>query len=220
MSFLQARLALDVQLVYEHVYQEQPRYSALHPTSIVSVLGWTIMMIVRLACAILMGMLFNSVQEEVQIPTTNPDLIEGPWEMTSGSETDGISLSTVDGSADIRVYHRSGGKENSGNFGSDLKATTQSDTVQDDRSFTLFDGKHLRIHFVDVTDLKPFDLDITFSASSHNWSGTWSRSGQTLNVALQRPEPNPGVLPSAFIGDRMGEPSKPYLALGSLHIRK
>jgi hypothetical protein len=176
-------------------------------------------MIRRLACAFLMSMLFDSVQE-VQIPTANPDLIEGPWEMTSSSETDGIFLSTVGGFTSIRVYHRGGGKENWGNFASELEATTQSDTVQDDHSFTLFDGEHLRIHFAGVTDLKAFDLDMTFSASSHNWSGTWSRSRQTLNVVLQRPEPHPGVVPNAFIGDWMGEPSKPYLALGSLHIRQ
>lgn len=178
------------------------------------------MTIVRLTCAFLMGVLFSPAQEEVEVPTTNPGLTEGPWEMTSASEIDGIFLITAGGFTSIRVYHRSGIKENWGYFASDGKATTHSDIGQDDHSLTLFDGMHLRIHFVDVTDLKPFELDITFSVKSHTWSGTWSRSGQTLNVELKRPEPKPGIVPNAFVGDWIGESSKPSLAPGGLHIRQ
>jgi hypothetical protein len=179
-----------------------------------------IMLIVRLTCAFLMSILFCSAQEQLEEPTANRSLTEGPWEMTSASEIDGIFLITAGGFTSIRVYHRSGVKENWGNFASDSKATTQSDVVQDDHSLTLFDGTHLRIHFVGVTDLKPFDLDIIFSVNSHTWSGTWSRSGQNLNVELKRPEPNPGIVPNPFVGDWIGESSKPYLAPGSLHIRQ
>jgi hypothetical protein len=38
---------------------------------------------------------------------------------------------------------------------------------QDDHSFTLFDGEHLRIHSTGTTDLKSFDLDIAFSPTSN-----------------------------------------------------
>lgn len=89
----------------------------------------------------------------------------------------------------------------------------------------LFGEERLRIHFTDVTDLKPFDLDldITFSPTSNEWPGTWSRPGQNLHVVLKRPEPNPGVTPRVFVGDWAGESapnSLPYFAPGSLHIRE
>lgn len=123
----------------------------------------------------------------------------------------------------IRVYHREGGKETWGYFGTKDKASPQSYSMQDDHSFTLFDGERLRIHFVDGTELKSFDLEITFSPASIKWSGTWSRSGQNLHVVLTRPEPNRGVRPSVFVGDWIGEydPNSPvHLAPGSLHIRE
>lgn len=53
------------------------------------------MTILRLAFAFLMSTLFNSAQDEVQVSTTDPGLIEGPWEMTNISEIDGIFLSTA-----------------------------------------------------------------------------------------------------------------------------
>jgi hypothetical protein len=74
------------------------------------------MLIVRLTSAFLMSILFCSAQEEVEVPTTDPSLTEGPWEMTSASEIDGIFLITAGGFTSIRVYHRSGVKENWGNF--------------------------------------------------------------------------------------------------------
>jgi hypothetical protein len=148
---------------------------------------------------------------------------EGPWETMGASGIDGIFLSIVTGSnwqtMNIRVYHREG-KESWGYFATNEKATTESYKMQDDHSFTLFDGTHLRIHFVDTTDLKPFDLDLTFSPSSHEWSGTWSRPRQTSNVVLKRPEPEPGVTANPFVGDWTTSSSKPYLAPGSLHIRQ
>jgi hypothetical protein len=91
--------------------------------------------------------------------------------------------------------------------------------MQDDHSFTLFDGERLRIHSIEVTGLKSFDLDIAFSPTSNEWSGTWSRSGQNSHVVLKRPEPNPGVTPSVFVGDWIGE-SPPHFLPGSLHIRE
>jgi hypothetical protein len=163
-------------------------------------------------------------QEKAQIPSTNPELIEGPWETTSASGIDGIFLTTVTGSnwqtINIRVYHRGAGKETWGYFATNGRATAESYNLQDDHSFTLFDGSHLRIHFADVADLKPFDLDVTFSSRSHEWFGTWYRPRQLSNVVLKRPEPKPDVTPNPFVGDWMTVTSNFYVASGSLHIRQ
>jgi len=181
-------------------------------------------------------LLSGAVQVEAQVPTEHPELIAGPWEVASVSGIDGISFEIVTSSSgatgrrqfdwqtiDIRVYHREGGKETWGYFAIKDKASPQSYGMQDDHSLTLFDGERLRIHSVDIGDLKPFDLDITFSPASNDWSGTWSRSGQNLHVVLKRPEANLGVTPSVFVGDWVGESgpnSRHYLAPGNLHIRE
>ena len=70
---------------------------------------------------------------------------------------------------------------------------------QDDQSFTLFDRERLRTHFTDITDLKPFDLDVTFSANAQAWTGAWSRSGQALSLVLERQSTGGGLAPSAFV---------------------
>src|SRR5262245_23402408 len=123
-------------------------------------------MLPRLVCLISISAFLCVGQGNRRAPSTNPELIEGPWETTSESGIDGIFLTSVTGSTwqtiDIRVYHRDKGKETWGYFATNEKATTESYKMQDDHSLTLFDGTHLRIHFVDVTDLKPFDLDLTF----------------------------------------------------------
>jgi hypothetical protein len=106
----------------------------------------------HLVCLIFNTFLYAG-SEKAQIQSTNPELIEGPWETTNASGIDGIFLTTVTGSdwqsLSIRVYHRDGGKENWGYFATNDKATAESYKMQDDHSFTLFDGSHLRIHFVD-----------------------------------------------------------------------
>jgi hypothetical protein len=177
-----------------------------------------------LMCLISVSTFLFTRQEEAKIPSMNPELTEGPWETTSADGIDGIFLSTVTGpnwqTINIRVYRRIGRKETWGNFGTDTKATAESYDLQDDHSFTIFDGSHLRIHFVDVTDLKPFDLDVIFSSSSHEWSGTWSNTRQTSNVILRRPEPKSGFTPNPFVGDWMNVSSNDYAASGSLHIRQ
>ena len=171
-----------------------------------------------------------------QVPTEHPELIAGPWEVASATGIDGIFFEIETSSSgptgheqfdwqtmSIRVYHREGGKEAWGYFATNDKASPELYSMQDDHSFTLFDGERLRIHFIDITDLKPFDLDIAFSPTSKEWSGTWSHFGQSLHVVLKRPEPNRDVRPSVFVGDWIGEydPNSPvHLAPGSLHIRE
>jgi hypothetical protein len=187
----------------------------------------------RLTCILSISLLLGFTQDDgVNIPTLHPELIAGPWEVASASGIDGIFFEIATSSSgptgreqfdwqsmNIRVYHREAGKETWGYFGTKDKAKPESYNMQDDHSFTLFDGERLRIHFIDVTDLNPFDLDITFSPASHAWSGTWSHSGQDLHVVLKRPEPNPGITPSIFVGDWVGE-SPPHFLPGSLHIRQ
>jgi hypothetical protein len=190
----------------------------------------------RLTLLLSMGLSFSVVPEQVQVPTLRPEMMAGPWESPNMSGIDGVFFRIETSSAgpsgnpqiawqsvEIRVYHRQGGNETWGWFATNDKATPESYNMQDDRSFTLFDGERMRIHFADVADLKPFDLDISFSPTAHVWKGTWSRSGQAFDVVLERPNPATGVIPSAFIGDWEGEPgpnSRPTSVPGSLHIRE
>jgi len=189
----------------------------------------------RLTCLLSLGYLLCAMHGEAQVPTQHPELIAGPWEVAGAPGIDGIFFEIVTSfsgptgqeqfdwqTMNIRVYHREGGKETWGYFGTKDKASPESYNMQDDHSFTLFDGEHLWIHFIEVTDLKPFDLDITFSPTSNRWTGTWTRSSQNLHVVLKRPEPKPGVVPNVFVGDWVGEfaPDSPHLAPGSLHIRQ
>ena len=194
------------------------------------------MFVLRLMCILFVNCLLSAPPREAQVPTEHPELIAGPWEVASASGIDGIFFEIVTSSSgqtgreqfdwqtmNIRVYHREGGKEIWGYFATNDKASPQSYSLQDDHSFALFDGERLRIHCIEVTGLKPFDMDVTFSPTSSKWSGTWSRSGQILHVVLTRPEPNRGVRPSVFVGDWIGEdiPNAPYhLAPGKLHIRE
>jgi hypothetical protein len=177
--------------------------------------------------------LISAPQSLAEVPTHHPEWIEGLWEVASPSGIDGISFEIETSSSgptgreqfdwqtiNIRVYHRQGGKETWGYFATKDKASPQSYSMQDDHSFELFDGEHLRIHFIDGGELQPFDLDITFSPTAHQWSGTWSHAHQISTVVLKRPEPDSGRTPSVFVGDWSGDSSKPYLAPGSLHIRQ
>jgi hypothetical protein len=175
------------------------------------------MRLLRSTCVLLISLPFSATRGEAQVPTEHPELIAGPWEVASASEIDGIFFEIVTSSSgpsghepfdwqtmNIRVYQREEGKETWGYFGTKDKATPQSYSMQDDQSFTLFDGHRLRIGFTDVMDIKPFDLDITFSPTSDEWSGTWSHSSQNLHVVLKRPEPNPRDTPRVFVGDWAG----------------
>jgi len=194
------------------------------------------MHLLRLMRVLSVSLVFSAAQGEAQVPTEHPEPIAGPWEVASTSGIEGIFFEILTSSSgptsreqfdwqtmNIRVYHRERGKEAWGYFGTKDKASPQSYNMQDDHSFTLFDGEHLRIHSIEVTQLKSFDLDITFSPTSNEWSGTWSRSRQNLHAVLKRPEPNPGVTPRVFVRDWAGEsaPHSPhYFAPGSLHIRE
>ncbi len=87
-------------------------------------------MLLHLLCLISISPFPSTGQENTQIPSTNPELIEGPWETTGASGIDGIFLTIETGSnwqtINIRVYHRDAGKETSGNFGTNERAAAQS----------------------------------------------------------------------------------------------
>jgi len=169
-------------------------------------------------------------------PALHPDLIAGPWESVGASGIDGIFFHIETGSSgpaerqqaarqtvDIRVYHRQGGKETAGWFATSDEATSKSNNIQDLNPFTRVDADRLQIHFADASDLKPFDLDISFSPADHVWTGSWTRADQALKVTLERPRPNAGVTSNAFVGDWEREPdpiSNFPSAPGSLHIRE
>lgn len=185
--------------------------------------------------------LFCLAQAQSQPPTTHPKLFAGPWESVNASGIDGFFFNfetSSSGAAEfrqvawqevqIRVYHRQSGKETWGWFVTMRKATLQSYAMRENQSFTLFDGKRLRIHFThytptDYTDLKPFDLDVAFSIAARDWTGTLVRSGKVSHVVFERPRPSAAVRANAFVGDWLGEPdsnSRMHHALGSLHIRE
>jgi hypothetical protein len=184
-----------------------------------------------LVLLLLAGLFFSGWQGQVRVLTLHPELIAGPWETVSATGIDGIFFQFVTSSSgpsgspqiawqtvDIRVYHRQERKETWGWFATIYRAAPESSDVNDHAS-TQFDGQRLRINFTDTTDLKPFDLDLTFSPTEQIWTGTWSRSGQTFNVVLERPSVNGVFKPSGFVGDWQGE-ANVFVDSGSLHIRE
>src|ERR1700741_2586702 len=87
-------------------------------------------MLLRLVYLIFFGVFLCAGQYNVQILSTNPELVEGPWETTGASGIDGIFLTIRTGlnwqTIDIRVHHRVNGKETWGYFATREKATTES----------------------------------------------------------------------------------------------
>jgi hypothetical protein len=181
------------------------------------------------------GLLLGGSQDPNQAVALDPDMIAGPWESASATGIDGIFFQILTSykapaadqqiafqTIDIRVYHRQDLREKWGWFSTQFQARPDGYNAQDDESLILFDGQRLRVHFTDTTtsDLKPFDLDITFSTTTQSWTGTWSRRGQDNTVVLERPTPKSGTTPNGFVGDWKGETEHPYDTQGSLHIRQ
>lgn len=180
------------------------------------------------------GLLLGASQTSEQVAVLQPDLIAGPWESASPSGIDGVFFQILTSykdqsehpiafqTIDIRVYHRQDLKEKWGWFSTQFQGTPDGYNRQDEKSLVSFDGQRLQIHFTDTTtaDLKPFDLDITFSASRQSWTGTWSHRGQGSPVTLARPAPKIGSTPSGFVGDWKGETEHPYDTEGTLHFRQ
>ena len=92
------------------------------------------MIVLRLLCVLAVSSLVRVPRGEAQVPTEQPELIEGPWEVATASGIDGIFFEIVTSSSgptgaeqfdwqtiSIRVYHREGGKETWGYFGTKEK---------------------------------------------------------------------------------------------------
>ena len=120
----------------------------------------------------------------------------------------------VDQVCQFNVYYRYLGMTKEGWF------ATSNGEPED--STTNFDGRHLRIHFSNTTELRPFDVNITFHPRGREWTGTWRRDGTTREVVLTRPR-SQGFCQSPFCGDWKGEPNPqsplPFTP-GTLHIRE
>jgi hypothetical protein len=190
-----------------------------------------------LALVLSIGLFSPIAYAQVEAPTLHPEQIAGPWEFSSASGIDGIFFSIETGAngqsgsqqaawqaMNIRVYHRQGGVETWGWFATDKKATPDAYNTRDEHSFSLFDGERLRIRLVGgASQLRPFDLDLTFSPTTQVWMGTWSRAGQPVQVVLERPNVYAGERPSALVGDWEGEPdpnSRFHPSRATLHIRE
>ncbi|HEY6465606.1 MAG TPA: hypothetical protein VIY69_06420 [Candidatus Acidoferrales bacterium] len=172
-------------------------------------------------------------REETDAAMVQPEAMVGPWEAASDMGIDGIFFEIRTFSRrpaarqqiDIGVYHRQNGKEGWGWFEPNGEATAESDSMNYGRAFALFNGKRLRVHFDYPSfprGLDPFDLDVTFSSDAQDWTGTLSRSGENLDLVLQRPRPVAGVTPNSFVGDWLGKSRSddPFPVTGNLHLRE
>lgn len=162
--------------------------------------------------------------------------LAGPWETASPSAIDGVFLELSTGSSNslgseeierqpvgIRVYHRESGKETWGWFSVPALAKpglfARTEALQPPHTFSLFDGRRLRIHSIDADQLHPFDLDLYFDFANRRWTGTWSCDGQSREVTLQRPRPAPASAVNVFVGNWIGTPDGRLVsASGTLHI--
>jgi len=166
-------------------------------------------------------------QERPRVKIKDSEALAGPWEFASPSGVSGIFVQIVTLSlgppshhtllyqeCQFDVYHRYLGTTKEGWF------ATSNDKPED--GTTNFDGRHLRIHSTGTTELRPFDVNITFHPRGREWTGTWRRDGRTREVVLTRPRP-PGFCQSPFCSDWNGEPnpqSRFRFTPGSLHIRE
>ena len=151
-----------------------------------------------LAAALLPGVLHG------QRPVTQPGPLAGAWETTTAAGTHGIfvRISThVSGPGErqtitsqsivVRVYHREDGHETWGWYGDNGAVSS------------IFDGARLRV----------VGLDATFHADTQRWSGTWLLDGETRDVVLERPRPDPGSTPNRLCGDWEGVPDSAWIGI-------
>jgi hypothetical protein len=151
-----------------------------------------------------------------QRPVLQPELIAGPWEVSSPSGIDGVVLeistsaegssdrrTTMSQTVDIRAYHRKDRRESFRWYRPAATGPGDADAV--------FDGRRLRIH-------SDSSLDITFDPRAARWTGTWVVDGERRDIVLERPNPAAGVPLNQFCGDWGGlrDPTVPWS--GGLHI--
>ena len=177
--------------------------------------------LLRLICLLSLCCFLGAVREVPSIPVHHPEQIGGRWETLTATGVEGLGFEIFSQSnggpgsggeqfalqqVNVRFYTRQGGKEKSGYFSAQYRAKPVPSLLPYPTSFEFFDGRHLRIHLIDDTDFKPFDLDIAFLPRQNQWIGTWSRDGQKERVTLARPEANKGAEPNKFVGKWIGQP--------------
>src|SRR5215475_5715360 len=177
---------------------------------------------IRLICLLSTCCFLTAAQELSSVSTEHPEQIGGRWETSTSTGVEGIGLeinSSSKGSlgseaehfdwqnVNIRVYTRDSSEEVWGYFAAREKAAPHLyDDILGGHSFDLFDGRRLRVHSIEVSGLKRFDLDITFLPDSNKWAGTWSRPGKIEHIVLTRPEANGSAKPSKLVGEWVGNP--------------
>ena len=150
------------------------------------------------------------------LPVANPEVIAGAWEIGRPDGVDGIFLlistheygagqpRTSDQNVQIRVYHREASKETGGWY----TAGTNEPAI--------FDGEHLRLRAVSDGPV----IDVTFDPGKQRWVGTWTRSGKSRDVILQRPHAADSASMNDLLGDWQGmsDTGHLYRAPTRLHI--
>jgi hypothetical protein len=153
------------------------------------------------------------------LPVANPAVIAGAWEIGRPDGIDGIFLSirthvqdvadkskTSSQNVHVRVYHRDASSETGGWY---TAGTNQP---------ALFDGEHLRLRAVS----DGLVIDVTFDPGKQRWLGTWTRSGKSQGVILERPHAADSTSTNDLLGDWQGmsDPAHLYRASTRLHIYK
>jgi len=153
------------------------------------------------------------------LTVANPEVIAGAWEIDAPDGIDGIFLSihthaqdvagqpgTSSQNVHVRVYHRDAGNETGGWY---TAGTNEP---------ALFDGEHLRLRAVSDGPV----IDVTFDPGKQRWVGTWTRSGKSQDVTLERPHFSDSASTNDLLGDWQGvsNPAHLYRASTRLHIYK
>lgn len=140
----------------------------------------------------------------------NPAQLAGPWEFADRSGVHGIFIEMetrlqgpaghgiiINQESQIEVYHRYLGKTREGWFAT-LEARSGASSIS-------FGGTRLQIHFVNTTELDPFDMNLTFHPDAQNWTGVWRWNRRTQNVILTRPHARGEAIPCSLCGDWKGQ---------------
>jgi hypothetical protein len=159
---------------------------------------------------------------DAQIAIPDFRVADGPWECVDSTGVHGIflsghsRLSISEGrqtilwlSQSIFIYRRQGRSTQGGYFMPNRTDATSTSS---------FDGKHLKIHFTNnrLSNISPFDLDITFDPTAKRWVGSWSFCEKAGGAVLERPHPRDGVRPHVLVGDWE---EGPISGLGADHLK-
>lgn len=164
-----------------------------------------------------------AVPLDAQIAIPDFRVADGPWECVDATGIHGIFLSghsrpSISGgqqttawlSQSIFIYRRlQAGGTQGGYFVPNRNDATSTSS---------FDGKHLNIHFANsrLSNISPFDIDITYEPTVNQWVGSWSFCNMPGGAVLERPHPRDGLRPHVLVGDWE---EGPISGLGADHLR-